>query len=301
MLAFSLLLVVSNPVYGVVVYKHGSNKPTVGFLVRESATEIVLREESTGGMLREVAIPKAEAEEIIYSVSPERLAALRPEQPHDYREYAEELAEKRLDPEARAMAIRLYQIAAWLDPKGVGPGALRGLISLARGPDEETHFRAAVFLFDPAHDKALLGATPAVIVSKRDRAGHPAYVLLEATRQVRRGRGQQGRAALAISSVALELDSHADIMTREEFNAACAAKEHSAGQLRKLLHLEITLENSLEGPDQGQPVKATPAADSWREALNSQGLAPIRSLDFLTLTGFDPRACVYRDGNWITP
>jgi len=61
---------------------------------------------------------------------------------------------KKLDPEARQMAVRLFQIAAWLDPAKTGRGALLGLVSVAHSGEEEARFRAAAYLFDPRHDKA---------------------------------------------------------------------------------------------------------------------------------------------------
>src|SRR5262245_30911952 len=46
----------------------------------------------------------------IHQVDLKRLAELRKENPKAYREYAEELTEKRADPEARELALRLLVI-----------------------------------------------------------------------------------------------------------------------------------------------------------------------------------------------
>src|SRR6185295_19335283 len=148
------------PAFAVVVYKKGSNKPIAGYLVRQNGNEVVVRDESSSG-LKEIVIPRSEIEDFIETVSAERLAALSPSRPQEYREYAEELAEKKLDPEARQTAVRLFQIAAWLDPAKTGRGALLGLVSVARPGEEEARFRAAAYLFDPRHDKALLRQTSA--------------------------------------------------------------------------------------------------------------------------------------------
>src|SRR5206468_9849498 len=95
----------------------------------------------------------------IITVSPERLAALDPSKPQDYREYAEELAEKQRDPEARDTAIRLYAIAAARGDDNLRHSALLGLIALARNPDEERLFRAAGYRFDSGHELTILTAS----------------------------------------------------------------------------------------------------------------------------------------------
>lgn len=292
-----LLLLFVKQAAAVVVYKRGANRPVAGHLVRESASEIVLREETPAGP-RDVVIRRSEIEDLIETVSPERLAALDPARPHEYREYAEELAEKKLDPEARQMGVRLFQIAAWLDPAKTGRGALLGLVSLARTRDEEARFRAASFLFDPRHDKALLGKDlpPGRVTGKRDES--PQQSLLHALRLLRHGHGPQARGAIAVAATGDELETHRGILRREEFLAACGAKELSSEQLRKVLELELALEGRLQG--RGELPAATTIA-SWSDTVRGQDLAPLLPLDFVKLTGFDPRECLFRDGKWQQP
>src|SRR5437868_1276664 len=94
----------------VVVLPKGSNQPVMGYLMREDERTIVVRQPLPGGKSRESSFPKKELDELIITVSPQRLTELDPKQPGLYYEYAEELAEKQRDPEARDMAIRLYAI-----------------------------------------------------------------------------------------------------------------------------------------------------------------------------------------------
>ena len=282
----------------VVVYKRGSNKPIAGHLIRESNKEVVVREETPAGEERDVVIPKSEIEDLIETVSPQRLAALDPARPQEYREYAEELAEKRLDPEARLTAVRLFQIAAWLDPAKTGRGALLGLVSLARSGEEEARFRAAAYLFDPRHDKALLGQASSSALSGPRRDEDPAQSLLAALHLLRRGHGLQARAAATTGKTAEELESYNGIMTREEFLAACSVKELSDNQLRKVLELELALDSRLQGRSE-QPLATTIA--SWSDVVRGGSLAPLQSLSFDKLTPFDPRESVFRGGKWQRP
>jgi hypothetical protein len=290
------ILLDAQPAWAVVVYKKGSNKPVAGHLVRQNGDEVVVRDESPFG-LKEIVIPRSEIEDLIETVSDDRLAALSPSRPQEYREYAEELAEKKLDPEARQMAVRLFQIAAWLDPAKTGRGALLGLVSVARSGEEEARFRAAAYLFDPRHDKALLRQTSAS-AGKGKKEEDPAQSLLEALRQLRRGRGPQARAALAAPAVSEELEAHRGVLSREEFQAASSAKELSDEQLRKILELELKLDGRVSGRGEEQ---AQTTLASWNDAVLAGNLAPIPSLQFDKLTPFDPRECVYHQGKWQRP
>ena len=80
---------------------------------------------------------------------------MRPDRPQAYRDYAEELAEKRDDPEARMTSLRLYLIAAHLDPERLGRGCLLGMSNLAETPFEARKYRALAYLLDPKHDRTI--------------------------------------------------------------------------------------------------------------------------------------------------
>src|SRR4051794_9454767 len=97
---------------GAVVVLKGSNQPVVGYLVRQDDRSVTLREILPSGKSRESSFPRSNLDELIITVLPDRLTALNPARLTDYLEYAEELAEKKRDPEARETAIRLYAIAA---------------------------------------------------------------------------------------------------------------------------------------------------------------------------------------------
>lgn len=287
------ILLMVQPAYAVVVYKKGSSKPVAGHLVRQNGNEVVIRDESAPG-LKEIIIPRSDIEDLIETVSAERLVALDPSRPREYREYAEELAEKQLDPEARLMAVRLFQIAAWLDPEKTGRGALLGLVSVARPGAEEARFRAAAYLFDPRHDKALLGQTPAN-GGREKKVDDPVQGLLEALRLLRRGHGQPARAALALPAVSDELNAHQGILSREEFLAASSSKELSDEQLRKVVELELALDSKMHG---GEEQRAQTTLASWNDDVRAGNLAAIPTLQFDKLTPFDPRECVFRQGKW---
>src|SRR5438105_517431 len=77
----------------VVVLPKGSNKPVMGYLVRQDERTVIIRQESLDGKSRELRFAPTEIDELIITVSPERLTALDPVSPALYFEYAEELSE----------------------------------------------------------------------------------------------------------------------------------------------------------------------------------------------------------------
>jgi hypothetical protein len=93
---------------------------------------------------------------IIHQLDRARLEKLTRDNPKDYRDYAEELAQHKEDPEARDTAMRLYLIAAYLDPKQFGASSLLGMSALAGSPAEARKCRAMAFLLDPKEDAGFL-------------------------------------------------------------------------------------------------------------------------------------------------
>ncbi len=314
LLAVAILLSTVQPGGAVVVYKKGATQPIAGYLVREDDREVVLRQLRADGRSEDVAIPKAEIEDLLHTVDPARLAALDPDRPLEYREYADELAEKKLDPEAREAALRLYVIAAELSSRtrqssgGLNSGefsyqsghaAMLGLIALARSPEEEARFRAAAYLSDPRHDSALL-RTPTPIASSAAPVDPAAQQkLLEAVQHARRGRGEVAARLIERPDIAAVLAAARALVSKEEFQRICRAKELDDGQLRTLLKLEVALEMALS-PADASATSAQNAARSWVQLLR-EPQTPLRPLNLSHLTEFDPRQSVYREGKWVEP
>jgi hypothetical protein len=301
-LALLIALLLPTAARAIVILPKGATKPVMGYLVRQDDKTIVIREILTDGMPREQTFQRDQIDELLVTVAPERLAALDPGQPQLYREYAEELAEKQRDPEARDAALRLYHIAAVLGEGQIRRGALLGLAALARSPQEERKFRAAAYLYDPEHDPAVLAGPDDAKLTRTPTAKEPLADLLSAVRLARQGKGAQAKALVEKPPVREQVDGLAKVLTSEELLAACIAKELSDEQLFKLLKAETAIERSLSqgAPGSGDDGLA-PVQTSWISAVKSQGLSPLPSLSLATLTEFDPRACVYRDGKWVRP
>lgn len=230
------------------------------------------------------------------SVSSQRLAALDPAKPEAYRDYAEELLARRSDPVARDTAIRLYVIAAWLDRANLGRPAVLGLIALARSPEEEEKFRAALYLIDPRTHIDSVRVGRQATSDKKDVAA--ARELLRALRLLRTGKGPTARAIIEKPTVGKLLESYSRILTRAEFTAASGQTVLSPRDLRQTLLLELEMEAIID------PAAATESKSTsltWSQQLRGTGSEAVPSFDLETLTEFDPRQSVYRNGKWVKP
>ena len=101
---------------------------------------------------------------VIHRLDDDRLKSLTKDNPQAYLNYADELARQKDDPEARDTAMRLYLIAATLDPTKLGSSSLLRMCTLARTKAEARKYRAMAFLLDPKPDAELLqveGGKPA--------------------------------------------------------------------------------------------------------------------------------------------
>ncbi|MDX1948381.1 MAG: hypothetical protein SFU86_23530 [Pirellulaceae bacterium] len=289
------------PAWGIVVLRKGAPKPLMGYLTREDAGSVSLREPLPSGGFREHTIPRAEIEELVVTVDPLRLAALDPVRPATYREYAEELAEKQRDPEAREMAVRLFHIAAWLEEGPSRQSALLGLIALARDDAERRRWRAAAYLTDPSHDRELLAGAGDVPAAATMATRPSLEGVLAGIRALRRGMFGEAKGIFERPAAREGLETIARHLSREELLLLCTARPLSDDQLRKLLLAEIDLERSLADEPATNIESAAARPAPWSQAVRGGGMAPLPTLDLLHLTEFDPRASVYRGGTWVKP
>jgi hypothetical protein len=98
---------------------------------------------------------------VLHRMDVKRLERLSPDNPKAYRDYADELAAHKDDPEARDTAMRLYLIAASLAREKFGTSCLLSMSTVASTPAEARKCRAMAYLLDPKADPELL-KTPAV-------------------------------------------------------------------------------------------------------------------------------------------
>jgi hypothetical protein len=297
LLVLAALLITATPARAVVVFRKGQDKPLMGFLVRQDEMRVIVQRLLPGGGMREEVLLRSEIASLIETVDRARLAGLKHDEPKAYRDYAEELAEKRQDPEARYTAIRLYLISVWLD-RSLARSSLLGMVALARSEREEARFRALAFLLDADHDSGLLRrpqvtveAPPELDSGARDR-------VLQLVRLLRQDRTDEARSMLADPATNKALGQFEEFISLSEIQTVANRGLLTPTLLEKLVRLEL----SLGAPVAVSEEAARPAAVvSWQEGTRREGFAPLPVLTLETVTEFNPRACQYRDGAWIDP
>jgi hypothetical protein len=285
-----------------IMFLAGSDEPLHVLTIREDAGSVVVGLPNADGTFTERVYEKRQIEDFIRTVDAERLAGLSPENPAAYRDYAEELSEKKADPDARAAALRLYVIAAHLDPEKLGRSSLLGMTALARTPLEERRMRAMSYLLDPAHDVNVLrepGATTTARGGAGDAAGSQS--LLNLVRLLRKGQGLVARRTAERKESEAIFLQHGRGLTQKEFVAFCRQPQPLPVEaLARLIHLELALTGgtSSEASAGETGEKSLP---SWSSAIASGDTQPVAPLTLESLTEFDPRRSVYRDGKWVAP
>ena len=295
-----VLLVLAEPVEGpaITIIPKGGGEPIRGRLVRRDAAAIVLLVEGPDGTPHRTTLAADAVDLVIDPVSPERLESLSPEMPTGYRDYAEELAEKRLDPDARDLSLRLYVMAAHLAPKQLGRGALLGAAALAGNADEQRRLRALVYLLDPEHDRRVLVApttaspTPAAELDDQARKA-----LLHAIRLLRSGERREAANVVRRTEVQEAFEHLRDLLTLDAFRAACDSGSAGDPIERPLLRSLLMAERRLSTRTAAEAA-ATSDGQWTLEAALGPALPPLK---LEALVGFDPRDCIYRDGRWQRP
>ena len=283
--------------HAAIIFLKGSDKPLHVRTIRESETTIVVGVREANGTFTERILERRNIDQFIPTVSPARLAELDPAKPALYRDYAEELAEKKADPDARDAAIRLYLIAAHLDPKGLGRSALLGMVSLARSVDEERRFRAMAYVLDPKHDRRVLKMS-ASTANAGGGAVEGREDLLSALQTLRQGNRTIARRFAERPSVIAAFNHYTGSFSRDDFLAACASPEAlDDATLARIIRYELEItggRTSLPAADESDGAK-------WSSTLSAGDTSPEPALTLQTLTEFDPEKSVYRDGNWVMP
>jgi hypothetical protein len=292
------------PAWAVTIVLKNSDTPLRGYPVSENESVVVIKILEADGKLVERSIPRAEIDLIHYPVSRERLESLHPDRPKEYRDYAEELAEKRIDPEARETSLRLYVIAAYLDPQKLGRSSLLGMTALARNAHEERRIRALAFLQDAEHDRQILApptpppADPQMPNEFSDELQKMS--LLRALEMLRKGQQIDALSTVHRPGVPELLGKYAEHLTMDQFHEACADRQRRGpGAPRELALRILRIEMDLLGAGPDVLGHAADQGLTGWSAISPEALArPTRPLTLDAVTHFDPRQCLYRDGTW---
>lgn len=280
----------------VTVVLRTDSRPIYGYLVEETPTRVVVRVELPDGSSEERVLPREQIQLLYNPVDVRRLEALDPAQPQEYRDFAEELAEKSLDPEARQLSLRLYCLAAHLDPERFGRSAALAMAKLATTESERRRYRIAAYLLDGGRDRSLLEGVkvPAVRAGAVDTARQAAYRVLEALRQ---GRYREALQKVRRPEVAGVLDRVGGPIQADDIRRRCEGRGDTGPPPPDDVAYQILLTERklLAGSLDSSP------PTSWA-ALSESDLRDVAlPLTLEKLLPFDPHAVVFRHGRWQRP
>jgi hypothetical protein len=355
LLASACLLCGPGPARAILI-ETGPNQRVAGYLVsgEKDAKRITVRVQTPDGKSKEQDFDITKVK-IIHKVDQERLGKLTKDNPRGYFDYAQQLAKIADDPEATDLALRLYLIAAYLEPAKRGPDCLQHMSALAARPADADRFRAMAFLLDAKSNQALLQADAGRTAPKAAR--NELQYFCKALRHYRNGEIKDAIKAARQPGVDRYFTIAPGLMDRERFvkvcNDAnctqcgksgvqpCAAcngtgrmtpagpqiqpgviqvctkcngkgvqkcpscngsllnKGYSDDYLEDVLRAEVWALDQLlpSQPDTSKSVRG----GSWYSALNRGDRAPAPSLSLETITEYDPRECIFRNGKWVAP
>ena len=301
LLAIALCLCVTQAARGVLISTK-SGEELRGFLIRQDDNQVILDEVRSDGTKARRRLERSEIALIVVTVSADDLATLQHDEPASYRDLAEELAVKRKDPDAHHAALRLYLIAAFLEPETLGRSSLLGMVSLARNPAEERRFRAMLFLLDPDADPAILKEPDRFRPSDREQIDIQNR-LLAALRALRRGSKSEALRIAQRPEVKQHLQRYVDILEHHELVTACTPGTNRRKLTPLILQKVIKLELAILFPASSSPAasKVKSAGNSWSHLFKRTAPSPTLPLRLESLTEFDPRKSQFRNGAWIRP
>jgi hypothetical protein len=298
------LFLIQAPVRAILIEEKGPSKRGVvaGYLLKEdkSKKRIFVRVKVPGGEDKEEWFDLSKIN-VKHRVDLERLKELTRDNSQAYCDYAEKLAEKKDDPEATELALRLFLIAAYLDTPKLGSSCLLKMSALAADPADKRKYQALAFLLDPGSDAALLkpepGKAPPPPQSKT--AKDPLFYFRKALRQYRNGQFTLAQDNAKADAVGFK--TVPGFMDQKSFYQAC--KDALTDPSLSVDNMDAVMRAEIWALDQILPAESAAkkgASGGWSRALSNQ-LTPVPLLSLETITEFDPRKCVFRDGTWVEP
>jgi len=287
-----------------VIWIRGQNGPIYGRIESESDQEVQIRVFENGRYGQKTGIPREQIDLLVVNIDAKRLAQLDPSKPESYRDYAEELASQKNDPAAKALAQRLYLLAAASAEPNRTKGATRkmalrrsallGLAAIEDSAAERRRIDVLRHLIDP--DSSDIGTLTA-----GDRASIPQSIskkqlMLELVHAIRQEKSERARQLLNSPENRSVFEGWRELCSFAELEQMALVNRPSRVQLSKLLAIELQIVRDVNSAN-----ISTPQHLNWGDyavqVSNTLGVLPTLE----NITPFDPRKSVFRDGIWVEP
>jgi len=339
-LALVTLLALPAPSWSIVI--EADKTKVQGHLVKETPERLTIRFVGPDGLDVEKDFDR-KAIRVIHRIDIARLEALTSKNPQSYRNYAEVLAAEKDDPEAQELAIRLFAIAAALDPEKLGRSCLRDLQDLPLGAAYRRKCATLSYLLDPKKDADVFKPGP---VPPRARTSWDSF--LEGLRELRRGRTREAARKLQTPDTQKHFGAFPGLLSLPDVLALstkypsctdsprctagwrhcptcngkgktgiggkvsncpdCNGKGQAACKFCKDLfpglpveQLQILTSLELAEEDEGGARHSGPSGQRWSSIMKTSPATPIRMPTLDTITPYNPRQCLFRNGQWVEP
>ena len=283
-----------------VVWIKGEDQPTFGRIISKNETGIRFQVYLQDKPTNVVNLKLGSIVQVIKNFDETRLETLSPEDVAAYRGYAEELIPQKQDPVARQLAQRLLLIAAFHSDGSFRVICLKHMIELTESTTERNRLAMLLKVYSP-NEKMQIEEAKASSVEIRGSVSDQ-IAMLSLLRNIRQGKTSAARTALNSVKSKRIIEKWAAQISYDELSTISRANRISKSQLAKLLQVELAILKVAASEDKnaGQ-TSNTETKSSWiDDAVEvTRAIPEIPNLE--TVTVFNPKHSVYRDGQWVEP
>ena len=268
------------------------NSHVFGRVDRENETHIFFKQRTGPGQYRDRTFHRDEVISVVTTIDTDRLRTLTPNEPHEYYDYAEELAVGKTDPEARDLARRLFLLAAYLGNADLRQSSFLGLISVSRNAKEEIRIRglANLILADPSIDWL---SKPRLDVDHDPLDSQVTKDLLGAVKSLRQGQVASARKLVDGTEIKQLMSRLRHICTWQELRNWTNDEQLTHGAFAKLLKLELAL-RQLEVNKDLWPTLEKP---TWSEQLIEENTS-VYLIRLSNVCDVDVTKTIFQNGTW---
>lgn len=278
-----------------IVVVRGETRPLVGKVTVDQDDQVVVEVQDAEGLTREHHVARERVLLIVLAEDQEKLSGLVPGQWEDYRRMAEELASQRLDPHATELAIRLFLIVAYHERGSVREGAIASLVGLARSPEEERKFRTLAYR--SAEQDQVQWLQPPVTQIRAPLSAAERELLLRTVRLIRQDEGDLALGTLRDEEFLATYVKVEHLLAYQDLKRYAYSRSINPRRMSDLLRFELAL---LDPSGQTELAEARKGTTGW-SSIPLELQPPLRDVDWMNATEFDPRDHLYRDGSWRRP
>jgi len=272
-----------------IIFRHGSAPPLTGVILSTEGNEIQFEEVFLSGESKKRSIFKSDIRQMIRTIDANRLASLSPTDPAGYLEHAEELSGFKQDFLATRLAKRLYVLGAYYSKGETQASCFMALASMAEDSKQKNRIRALAIVSLESNFRRTIQQQ-----IRDEKSAKQQYLdaMLQLLRHLRSQNFDEANNDLKSPSIQACFDTDVqNFLSLQRAKRMIANKKVSTSELLLIAKLELAIvsrESSALTPQNDLSVSASKPISSNLEWVS-----------FSNVTQFDPKHCVYRNGEWV--